>query len=599
MDTLIEIGLWNAAASAVLALLAAAVARVCRRPALAHALWLLVLLKLLTPPLVPFSLSLPAAEPPPPPAVEPADVADVDPMPAEEDEAAALPVEPEPVAPVSPPVPWQWWAEAVWLAGTALWAGWVVIHVVRFRRALRHARLAPGWLQDEAEELAERLGLRRCPDVWLVAGAVSPMVWALGRRPRLLFPSGLLDRLGADGRAALLAHELAHLRRRDHWVRLVELAATGLYWWLPVLWWARRELHEAEEQCCDAWGVWALGGEGRPYAMALLQTVAFVSQTRLPLPVGASGGVGQLSHLKRRLEMVMQGKTSRSLSWAGLGVALGIGLLLPLFPAVGRAQSPAPVPEPPAPVAREKRDQQIEDLKRALQILEAEKERERRVRAAQEAGALRVDDATLEAQLREVERVIAGKEKELQDLKAKAHILRAKVKGQESRPPTDPTDPKATFSRVPPLTAPPAATPEGRVDELEKKLDKIQKQLDDLQRALKRGATEPPAPGYRPGAAAPTPQDDPRARGRSAIPAPVREAPRPDVAPTPQVKPPAPAPSIVPPPPAPPRPDVPAPPTTIPVPARTVPEVVPPTPVPPREDVAPTPPAVPADPKRP
>ena len=50
MDTLLHVGLGNALAATVLALLAAATGRLCRRPAVTHALWLLVLLKLVTPP---------------------------------------------------------------------------------------------------------------------------------------------------------------------------------------------------------------------------------------------------------------------------------------------------------------------------------------------------------------------------------------------------------------------------------------------------------------------------------------------------------------------------------------------------------------------
>src|SRR3984893_17856362 len=141
------------------------------------------------------------------------------------------------------------------------------------------------------------------------------MVWAIGGVPRLLFPARLLDCLDDEQRQALFVHELAHVRRRDHCVRLLELAVMALCWWHPVVWWARRELHEAEEQCCDAWVVWACAGAARAYALALLQTVAFFSKTRVPLPMAASG-TGQVTHLRRRLTMIMQAKTPRSLSRA-------------------------------------------------------------------------------------------------------------------------------------------------------------------------------------------------------------------------------------------------------------------------------------------
>ena len=59
METLLHVGLSNALTAAALALVAAAVGSVCRRPALVHGLWLLVLLKLVTPPLVPVRIPWP------------------------------------------------------------------------------------------------------------------------------------------------------------------------------------------------------------------------------------------------------------------------------------------------------------------------------------------------------------------------------------------------------------------------------------------------------------------------------------------------------------------------------------------------------------
>jgi beta-lactamase regulating signal transducer with metallopeptidase domain len=510
MATFLEIVLWNAAAAAVLALAAAAASRLFRRPALTHMLWLLVLLKLVTPPLVPFPLTLPAAEDRPAPPTEsfvaaaPADDADppaADSAPEGDEVLPATLPEPDPVRAATPAVDWGRWAGLAWLLGSALWGAWVMWHVARFRRVLRRARRAPGRLRDEAEALARRLGLRRCPEVWLVPGAVSPMVWGLGGRPCLLFPAGLLDRLDAGGWAALLAHELAHVRRRDHWVRLLELVATGLYWWHPALWWARRELHEAEEQCCDAWAVWALGGDARPYALALLQAVAFVSQARLPLPLGASG-VGQVSHLKRRLTMVMQGKTSRSLSWAGLAVVGGLALLLlPLFPALGQ-QPPPPRPDLPADPAAPgaDRNQQIEELKRLLRKLEAERAHEAGALAERDVRAAQAD--VLQAQLKELERAMAAKKKELEDLQVKANRLRTQLKEMEAG------GAHRDANRVPAPGAvrPPAAD---RVNDVEKKLDRLQKELEELRRELRQDRTAPRGGGFPGG---PTPPEPPPVR---------------------------------------------------------------------------------------
>jgi beta-lactamase regulating signal transducer with metallopeptidase domain len=363
VDSLLEIGLSNAVAATVLALVAVAVGLACRRPALGHALWLLVLLKLLTPPLVRVPIRWPApdqlavataevgaqAEDPAegPAALEPgADAGPEKEMDGPQDEEWFAPLEGEeapasvPAEPPAAAASGPWWpalAGGVWLAGSLGWfvlAGW---RAWRFGRELRCARPAPAALGARVEQLARSLGLARAPAVWLLPGRLAPMVWGL-IRPRLLLPAGLPGEISAEGLDTLLVHELAHLRRRDQWVRVLELLALGLYWWHPVVWYARRELQEAEEQCCDAWVVGTLPGTGRTYAAALMDTLDFLSSARVVTPPLASG-LGQVADLKRRLTMIMRGTTPRALTWPGCLAVLGLGvLLLPLLPAWGQAQ---------------------------------------------------------------------------------------------------------------------------------------------------------------------------------------------------------------------------------------------------------------------
>ena len=102
----------------------------------------------------------------------------------------------------------------------------------------------------------------------------------LGWRPRLILPRELWKSLDDHQRATLIIHELAHLRRGDHHLRFFELLVTALYWWHPVLWWARRALRDVEEQCCDAWVVWALPDAAKSYAETLLETLDFLNQSR-------------------------------------------------------------------------------------------------------------------------------------------------------------------------------------------------------------------------------------------------------------------------------------------------------------------------------
>jgi beta-lactamase regulating signal transducer with metallopeptidase domain len=367
VDALEQVVLSNAVVATALALLASAVGLVCRRPALVHSLWLLVLIKLITPPIWQVELfRLPPAKSPesltqafvlPVRSENQIDIAEVDKCLHEDDEemdAAEKPilVREDTASPASQNLTpslsflteniWKWsslrpllWS--VWLAGTVGCLLVAVIRVIRFQLLLRWAEPAPSDLQERVQLLAECLGLASVPRVWLVPGAVSPMIWPIGLRPRLLVPFGLLDRLTPEQRDTLLAHELAHLLRRDHWVRGLELIVTGLYWWHPVVWWGRQAIREAEEESCDAWVLWLLPASSRAYASALVEALDFLAGARPALLPPAACGLGQFQTLKRRLTMILTGTTPRALSRLGFLAVLGLGILLPVLPTWGRA----------------------------------------------------------------------------------------------------------------------------------------------------------------------------------------------------------------------------------------------------------------------
>jgi beta-lactamase regulating signal transducer with metallopeptidase domain len=364
MESLLFVGLTNALCAAGLVLIVAGLTVLCRRrPALVHGLWILVLLKFLVPSFYPIEIPGWYASPPPAASRAPVDIqknsdplirAETAPSAFEEPSPDAFPIDnppsdvidSPPVEDLHPPSPapatisesvawdlsWKHAVGVVWLVGSLTWSVVAGIRIIQFRRILRLAQSADQEVQDRVQELARRLGLSNCPTVTFVAAPIAPMLWALGRSPRLLIPSHLWERLTEDQRDTLLVHELAHLRRGDHWVRRLELLVLAIYWWHPGVWWARRALREAEEECCDAWVVWALPRAGHSYAVALVETLEFLSHSRPLLPLGASG-VEPMRFLKRRLAMIVRAQTPRAMSrWTVLAV-VGIGaILLPLLP---------------------------------------------------------------------------------------------------------------------------------------------------------------------------------------------------------------------------------------------------------------------------
>jgi beta-lactamase regulating signal transducer with metallopeptidase domain len=316
----------------VLALVAWAAGRR-RNPAVAHVLWLLVLLKLLVPPFVHAPILPPALRPaadeipireapsvadaPPSGVAPPADVAA--PPPADRGAgdtpapvvAAAGPA-PSPARGTARPSSWVTsLLVAAWIAGSLAVAGLSLGRILRFSRALRGGAAPRPSTAAAAVEAARQIGLCRVPPILVVPARVPPLVWAVGRA-RVVLPAAIERDATPPQLHAVLVHELAHVLRRDHWVRWIELAATIAWWWFPVTWWARRELRAAEEECCDAWAVWALEGDGAPCAHAVLRTMDLLASKPVLVPAAASG-FGSFRLFERRLTMMFQSGIRRDL----------------------------------------------------------------------------------------------------------------------------------------------------------------------------------------------------------------------------------------------------------------------------------------------
>lgn len=230
---------------------------------------------------------------------------------------------------------------AVWLGGAIAVLALFLVRVRRIDRTVRRASLAPEGLLAEVSAVAERLGVRT-PRTRVIAGVGTPMVWGLGR-PTLIWPEELA--FSADGSRGLVAHELAHLRRHDHWLAFVEVLVSALLWWHPLARVAIGRMDRFAEQACDAWAVRAVSGRRRDYAEALIGVVEQLSGGRRSRPGLAAGGQGRRA-LTDRLGLVMRGDSTPSCSRP---ILLGaIVLLALLVPTIAPAQ---PEPEAVAPDA--------------------------------------------------------------------------------------------------------------------------------------------------------------------------------------------------------------------------------------------------------
>ena len=226
--------------------------------------------------------------------------------------------------PSLPSLSWlRWWAAAAWLVGSVGLALGQGIRILRFRRRLCAAIPAPDPLVYELEWISERLG-GLTPEILVLPDLGTPMLWCLGR-PRLLLPARLVKSLELDRWRGILMHEVAHLRRGDHWVSRLELVAGLIWWWNPIYWIARARLDAEAELACDAWVVWALPKDRVAYAEVLLDVCALLSLSPSTPPSPVLGIAGSGRFFERRLTLILHDHVPRRLSPLGL---LGACLLL-------------------------------------------------------------------------------------------------------------------------------------------------------------------------------------------------------------------------------------------------------------------------------
>jgi beta-lactamase regulating signal transducer with metallopeptidase domain len=205
-----------------------------------------------------------------------------------------------PTVPPAGGIPWLPLIVALWTAGVALlsirMAGGLL---VARRLKLRATPVASHEWRERIGNLAARIGLRRGVALCESALAEAPMTigWL---RPAILIPAGALLQLSPEQLEAILAHELAHVRRLDYLVNLLQTGAETLLFYHPAVWWVSRRIRAERENCCDDLAV-AVCGDAVVYARALLEleTMAAGRAPQMALAATAGSLSGRVKRLLR------------------------------------------------------------------------------------------------------------------------------------------------------------------------------------------------------------------------------------------------------------------------------------------------------------
>ena len=226
----------------------------------------------------------------------------------------------------------------VWLVCAILLAAYFVIGYACMVRRFRGTRLAP---QPSIDALLDRFRFSRDPRICMSNSHRAPLTFGVFR-PTVLLPEDLP--VGDAQFQLVLAHELAHIRRKDCLRKLLLTVCLCLYWWNPLVWLMVWLANRDMELACDEAVLRALGPDCRKaYALTLLDMAQ-----RNPKSAPLCSGFAK-SSAEERIRAILSFK--RIPAWVGICVSVLFALTASVF--TTQAASPAAVPEPEPAVQEE------------------------------------------------------------------------------------------------------------------------------------------------------------------------------------------------------------------------------------------------------
>lgn len=247
------------------------------------------------------------------------------------------------------------WLVPFWIAGVVLFylrhlAGWA--WTLRLRRS--GVCCASDLWTERLKLLATRLGIAR--RVALLESCLAGVPVVIGHlRPVILMPVGLLAGMPAGQIESILLHELAHIRRHDYLINMLQSLVEGLLFYHPLVWWISGVIRAEREHCCDDVAV-AVSGDAYRYVSAL----AALEETRWSASQAALAATGgNLVKRIRRLLIPIEGPGS------ALTPLVSAAILI-ITAAVGLTAWQAKAPASPQGQESDNATQNLADLRQKL-----------------------------------------------------------------------------------------------------------------------------------------------------------------------------------------------------------------------------------------
>ena len=216
----------------------------------------------------------------------------------------------------------QSWALPLWSLGVLAFSLRLVLGSRQVAMLRRRGAPADAAIVKMVAGLGKRMGLARPVHVLITSLADGPSVvgWL---RPVLLLPSATILGLTLEQLEAVLAHEIAHIRRYDYLVNVLQIVAETLLFYHPAVWWASARIRHERELCCDDLAVRSCGD-----ALCYARALTTLEKLRVLTPNLAMGSTG--GSLFYRIQRLM-GETTRECGPSKLSGALTLLLGLTCF----------------------------------------------------------------------------------------------------------------------------------------------------------------------------------------------------------------------------------------------------------------------------
>lgn len=214
-----------------------------------------------------------------------------------------------------------------WLVGVVLLSlRLTALYVFTERFKKRHRRPVPQVIRAQLESLCRKLQIRQRVEAFESSLADSPLVIGI-LKPVILIPTSAITGLDPERLESILVHELAHIRRHDYLVNLLQSVVETLLFYHPAIWWISGRIRREREHACDDLAV-EVTGRPLDYAQALTQ---LESLRRSRLALAASGGnlearVRRIAGLEERASDTRNGLTGLGLLVCILGFTLAATL---------------------------------------------------------------------------------------------------------------------------------------------------------------------------------------------------------------------------------------------------------------------------------